>query len=488
MLYKTPKAQKSCVGDKIRFAFPSGGRASSFPVMEFTNLTRRVEIGANSYALKLGDRTLILDTGLHPKGEGLSATPDFDLVPPGTVDSIVVTHAHHDHLGSLPVLTRRETTAHVLMSGPTSRIAEVMLHNSVNVMIRQREDDGITEYPLYTHRGVDLCMRQWHRLDYRRPFTLSGERAADDEETTVELYPAGHIMGSAGVMVRHRGRTLFYTGDVNFEDQTLMRAAEFPDSGVDTLVIECTRGDAPTPPGFTRKAEEARLARCIREAFDRGGSITIPVFALGKTQELMAMLWKMRTAGSLANIPIYIGGLSTKITVVYDALCAHDERSHPEFQILQEMAPYVLSGNDIQTIAPRKNCIFALSSGMMTEHTLSNIFARRVLSDPNQSLFFVGYSDPESPAGRIRLSEPGSAITLDPDYPPVPMRCHFEQFNFSAHSSRETLLAYSVRLKPRKILLVHGDLPAIEWFRKELARQLPGTEVVVPEPGKTLEV
>jgi len=453
--------------------------------MELLNLTRRVEIGANSYLLRAGGKSIVLDSGLHPKEEGIAATPDFSHFPEGSLDGIIVTHSHQDHVGSLPFLTRRETQARVFMTEATCRIADIMLHNSVNVMTRQREEHNIQSYPLFTHRGVELSREKWQPCAVRKLYGVDGERAsADSSEPTFEFYNAGHILGAAGVLIRAEGKKLFYTGDVNFEHQTLVQGADFPESGVDILVMETTRGDSETPVGFTRAKEEDRLARAIRQAFERGGSVLIPVFALGKTQELLAMLWKMRLRGLLAAVPIYIGGLSTKLTQLYDAFSADSQRSHPELQLLQELAPYVLSGNEVFTIHPRKKCIFALSSGMMTENTLSNLFARRVLGDPTQSLFFVGYSDPESPAGRIRAAEPGASIVLDSKQPPIKIECHIEEFNFSAHANRESLLNYAVALRPKKIVLVHGERSAIDWFQLRLYRELPNTEVIIPEPGK----
>ena len=451
--------------------------------MEFVNLTRHGGIGSNCYWLRVGGKNILLDAGSDPKIEGLASTPDLRPLPPGSADAIIITHAHQDHVGSLPVVTRQESQCPVFMTEATANITNIMLHNSVNVMTRQREELNLMEYPLYTHRGVDLCHQAWVRCALRKRYNLKGERSEDDNEVTFEFFNAGHILGSVGVLIRYNRRSLFYTGDVNFEHQTLMTGAEFPEENVDYLLMETTRGDSPVPVGFSRANEEERFSRAVKDVIDSGGSLTIPVFALGKTQEVLAILWKMRLRGEIGHIPIYIGGLSVKITTVYDAMAALTPRRHPELQLLQEMAPYVLSGREIATAQPRKRCIYALSSGMMTENTLSNIFARHVITDPNQNLFFVGYSDPESPAARIRSASTGDEIVLNREHPPVPLRCRVEEFSFSAHSSRDMLRNYAMLLRPSKIILVHGDKPALDWFQLALYKELGGVEVIVPDPG-----
>jgi Cft2 family RNA processing exonuclease len=125
---------------------------------------------------------------------------------------------------------------------------------------------------------------------------------------------------------------------------------------------------------------------------------------------------------------------------------------------------------------------------MMTPKTLSNIFARRVIDDPRHSVFFVGYADPVSPAGILRDTEQESEVALDPDEPPQRVRCKRQQFQFSAHASRESLVVYAKKLAPKKIVLVHGDAPAVEWMRAQLMAEMPQTEVIVPTPGVELEL
>jgi Cft2 family RNA processing exonuclease len=426
---------------------------------------------------------------MHPKQEGELALPNLALLrEEPRAKAIFLSHAHHDHIGSLPVMTRWHPETPVFTTEVTAALGEIMLHNSVNVMSRQREENGLLEYPLFTHREVDVSVRQWRRVPLHRAFSLEGDRATGKDTVTFELYDAGHVLGAAGVLFRAEGRTVFYTGDVNFDDQTISRGARFPESGVDVLIMETTRGDYETPAGFTRMGEEKRLAEAIRAAFERGGAVVMPLFALGKTQELLVMLNGFRRRGQIPNCPIYIGGLGAKLTEVYDNMAHSTPRLRPEMQILDTTAPFVLAGRGAHEAPIKPGRIYALSSGMMTEKTLSHTFAQRILSSPEHSLFFVGYADPESPAGRIRSLAPGAALALDPEAEPKPIRCTVEQFSFSGHADRESILDYVLRLQPRKVLLVHGNPAAVAWFEGSLKKALPGSEIVCPVPGVPVEL
>jgi Cft2 family RNA processing exonuclease len=458
--------------------------------LKFINLTRRTEIGANSYFLELAGHRLVLDCGMHPKFEGEEALPNFKAIGDRPIDAILISHSHQDHIGTLPVLMRRQPDARVFMPDATASIGDALLHNSVNVMTRQREELGVMLYPLFTHREAERATDVWQSCPMRQRINISGERVPprDSEELTFEFFDAGHVLGSSGILLRAEGRTIFYTGDVNFDDQTIMQAAAFPEEKIDILIMECTRGDHATPPSWTRASEERRLAKAIDEAFTRGGCVLIPVFALGKTQELLAMLYRFRREKLLREFPVYIGGLSAKMTDIYDRRAGMSRRQFSRLQLMEEVSPYVLNGQTIHDASARPGQIYALSSGMMTAKTLSNIFGRRVIENPRHSIFFVGYADPLSPAGILRDAEQEHEIALDPDEPLQRVRCHRKQFQFSAHASRESLVDYAKRLAPKKIILVHGDPPAVAWMHAKLITDLPNTDVIVPTPGVEMEL
>ena len=434
----------------------------------------------------------MLDCGMHPKNTGEDALPNFKAIAGREIEAILISHAHQDHIGTLPVVMRRFPRVRVFMTEATAEVGNVLLHNSVNVMTRQREEIGEMSYPLFTHRETDRASGRWRWCPLRQRISIAGERASQREKDalTFEFFEAGHVLGSAGILVRAEGQTVFYSGDVNFDDQTIMQAAIFPEEKVDALIMECTRGDHAKPAGWTRPGEEQRFAQALVNAFDRGACVLVPVFALGKTQEVLAMLYKFRRQSRMfsGEFPIYIGGLSSKFTDIYDRRAQMTRRQLPRLQLMREVAPFILNDETVRDAPLRPGRVYALSSGMMIPKTLSNVFARRLIENQQHSIFFVGYASPQSPAGLLREAGTGGEVALDLDKPRQRVRCNIEQFQFSAHATRETLIEYAKKISPRKIVLVHGDPSAVEWMRATLSAALPDSEVIVPEPGVELEL
>ena len=314
-----------------------------------------------------------------------------------------------------------------------------------------------------------------------RPFDLD-----HDGSIRATFHDAGHILGSVGVTIEAAGKRVMYTGDVNFEHSTLQKGALFPNDPVDALIVETTRGAQARAPGYTRHNEENEFAAAIARVIQRKGSVLIPVFAMGKTQEVLAMIHRFKSQGLIPkHTPVYIGGLSTKMTHIYDRYSDVSRRHLQGFRFLKDME---IEGTDRKHRGPipfGSGCIYALSSGMMSERTVSNNFARQgILENKRHGLFFVGYADPETPGGRIRMASPGDSVLLDPAHPPVPLHCEMRVFDFSGHSTREAIADYIVKVRPKTAFLVHGDDDAVEWFQAELHKRLPDTRVVVPIPGE----
>jgi Cft2 family RNA processing exonuclease len=457
--------------------------------MIFTNLTRANEIGANSYLLDFGaDGRVVLDAGMHPRGEGLAGLPTVERLKFDSIDTILVSHAHHDHTGALPLLMRDQPSARVFMSEATYYLADPLLHNSVQVMLKQKAEKGIAEYPLFTHRELDQLVKVWQACGLERSWSPRGYPDPEQEPLTFRFYAAGHILGSVGTALTHRGRTIFYTGDVNFTDQTLLRGADFPREGIDVLITETTRGSQPRPEGFTRDGTVERLAVAIEETFAKGGAVLMPVFAMGKTQELLAQLHFFQKSGRLPETPIYIGGLGRSFCEIYDRLAGRTRRKYPKLALLDDIAPQVMDGRRARDFNPKRGHIYLISSGMMTENTLSNVFAQNFLAHERHSVFFVGFCDPASPAGLLRATPRGEPVILNAAYGAQPVRCRVEHFDFTAHAQREDLLAYILELRPRICVLVHGDAPALAWFQQELAARAPEMKVIIPPPGEGIEL
>jgi Cft2 family RNA processing exonuclease len=456
--------------------------------MRFLNLTRGNEIGANSYYLEHQGSGVVLDAGMHPKLDGHAALPALDALHRLPVQAVFVSHAHHDHTGSLPLLMDRFPDTPVFVSEGTYFLADALLHNSVNVMKKQRVEAGITDYPLYTHRDIARHVQRWQACRLETDWSPRGYPMAGhgNEPVTFRFHHAGHILGSVAVRLNLHRRTVLYTGDINLTPQTLMTPADLPDGSPDVLVIETTRGAQPG--GTPRETVEHQFLAALQEVFDRGGAVLIPIFAMGKTQEILALLHQAMRRGEIPDHPLHIGGLGKSFSQIYDQLAHALPRRMPHLSLFEDIHPQILDWKTIERFKPKASHIYLLPSGMMTANTTSNRLARHFLSREEHAVFFVGYTDPDSPAGKLRATPPGASVLIDRQAGEQRVRCPVRHFDFTSHAQREDLLTLILRLQPRHCLLVHGDEPALHWFRGQLAAQAPRIQVHIPAPGAWLDL
>src|SRR6266446_2150179 len=404
--------------------------------MRIVNLNPDTNIGASAWFVEIEGRRLLLDAGTHPKVEGRASLPLYKAIAHEEVEAVAISHCHHDHVGSLPVAVRHFPKAHVLLTELSYFLVERVLHNSVNVMTRQRDEIGIKEYPLYSHVEVDEIAALFQGAKYNREIEWAAwhKTRAGFSSPTLEFYDAGHALGSAGIMVRgQKGETLFYTGDVCFQDQTILKGARFEDVKADVLIMETTRGNRPLPPDFSREAEIERLSVSIDDVLKRNGSVLIPTFALGRTQEILALLALLMNSGRLRRQPIYIGGLGRVFTEIYDLEAHRAHRQHPSLRLTEALNLVVLEKDQAEKMKMSGGRIFVLTAGMMSEHTAAHDLAARLIGDERQAIFFVGYADPDTPGGRLKAARKGETFVFSGHAGEVTRRCEVEDFDLTAH-------------------------------------------------------
>jgi Cft2 family RNA processing exonuclease len=458
--------------------------------MRIINLNPATDIGASAWFAEIEGHRLLLDAGTHPKREGRDSLPLYKLIAREDVEAVALTHCHHDHVGSLPVALRHFPKAHVLMTELSYFLIERVLHNSVNVMTRQRDELGIKEYPLYSHDEVDEIAALFQGFRYSREIEWGAypKTRAGVASPTLEFYDAGHALGSAGVMVRGQKETLFYTGDVCFGDQTLLRGARFDEVKADVLIMETTRGNREVPPGFSRENEIERLTATLDRVLKRKGCVLIPSFALGRTQEILALLALLMKAGKLKRQPIYIGGLGRVFTEIYDLEAHRAHRNHSNLKLTEALNLVVLEPGQVEKIRLSGGRIFVLTAGMMSEHTAAHDLAARMIGDERQAIFFVGYADPDTPGGRLKAAKPGATFIMSGSAGEVTKRCEVQEFDLTAHANRDELLDFVGQVAPRAVLLGHGEAESRNWFEQQIRAHHPKIKIIQPEPGTSAVV
>lgn len=453
--------------------------------MRITDLNREGGIGSNSLLVEAGPFTFVVDAGLHPKLAGLEATPDFSSIEDRHIDFVIVTHCHLDHIGSLPILLQKHPEARVFMSLPSQMLVERMLHNSCNVMKRQKQEQRIPEYPLFTHEDIDSVASRFEALKFES--TLSFERYGESIHLT--LHQAGHVAGAGGFEIQYASKKVFFTGDVLFDDQRTIDGARFPETRrFDAMVIETTRGATERQEGTTRASEIHRLFTTIRSTLERGGSVLIPVFALGRMQELLSLINDARKDGRLPRCPVFGAGLGLDIADYFDQiskrthLVRYTRKTTKELR-LKRPPRQLTPGKE-----PPEQGIYILSSGMLVERTPSYMLASTLLAHGRNSICFVGYCDPDTPGGQLLASRPGQTFLFDVlDYQ-CPIRAQVDRFEMSGHADREEILEFALAATPQTILLTHGDPEARDWFAAQLNDAEHPVRVIDPQPLQTIDL
>lgn len=450
--------------------------------ISFTVLGGGGEVGANCFLVSVNGAHILLDCGTHPKKEGLDALPAFALLRKRP-DALLISHGHVDHCGAMPYLHRMFSGIYTYATLPTARIMDRMLHNSVAVMETISKERGVADYPLYDHEDVGFAMRHTHGVEFGAPFILD-----TPTPVSVRFQDAGHVLGSASVLLQTDEHTLFYTGDICETDQELMGGyLPLPEGlQVDTLVIESTHGSTEEAKVLPYQEEALRLGRRIAEVLNRGGVALLPSFALGRTQEMLNVIARLQEEGIVPDVPVYASGLGRAIYELY----ARYDRYLGGHANLRPLDMFGRVGNvwgrGVVEDLLRTPSIIVATSGMMLENTPSALIAERMVRETHHGIFFVGYVDHETLGYQVLHAQPGDQLRFRLGGPAVELRLeNIQRFHFSAHAARSTLRNLIDRIRPRNVVFVHGDPDALMWMENHTSN---GYRHVTPAIGQTVNL
>jgi metallo-beta-lactamase family protein len=445
-------------------------------------------VTGSRHLLDAGESRVLLDCGLF---QGLKAlrlrnreAPPFD---PRSIDGVVLSHAHVDHSGALPLLVRSGYRGPIFCTSATAALLRILLVDSAR--LQEEEAAAANRYgsskhhpalPLYTVADVEAALDLLQRRPYHAPF-----EAARGVE--VAFHRAGHILGAAFVAARFRGRSLVYSGDLGRWKRPILHDPDLPPAA-DVVVVESTYGDRLHDPGSIDD-----LAEAIRAGAARGGPILVPSFAVGRAQELLWTIRELEAAEKIPTLPVFVD--SPMAIDVSDVYLRHTEEHDLDMRALidERRSPFRTRRFEwVRTVAESKRLnemrtpfLVIAGSGMATGGRIIHHLRTR-LPDPRTTVLFPGY---QAAGTRGRAMQQG-ATTVRIFGEDVPVRARVVTIDgLSAHADREDLLRWlgGRRGAPDAIWIVHGEPVAAEALRLAI-HERHGWEARVAADGETADL
>jgi len=403
--------------------------------MEFQFLGGASEVGRLGMVLKDGPTSLLFDYGLLPKDP-----PQYP-IPAPPVDRMFISHAHLDHTGMIPWITRRQDVD-VILTPPTADVADLLLEDSLKIADIEGFDAPFDDADLRTAR--------------RRYRTVDFQDNVDMGRLEVTAHPAGHIPGATMYEI-NSGQTILFTGDLHTLTTDLVWGAR--PVKCDTLFIEATYAGRQHPERL--KSEYAFLKK-VEQVVNRGGIALVPSFAVGRTQDILLTLAKARHE-------VWLDGMGKKVNLIY--------LDHPEYiRSAKHLRQAMNRVRVVRTPRDREQAlrgdVIVTTSGMLDGGPVLN-YLEQIREDPRSAILLTGYQV-EGTNGR-RLIDEGVINLLGVD---VEIKVEWQKFDFSAHAGHDDLVRFIEECDPQRVVLMHGE------NREILAEALEGREVLLPVEGK----
>ena len=428
---------------------------------------------------------ILVDCGIE-QGVDVSAADMYGPFPydAKTINALVVTHAHLDHVGRIPKLVKDGFRGKIYMTSPTRDLAELILRDSVDILGQDAARRGIP--PLYESQDVDMAFSLVETLDYHTEKEVA-------PGMSVYLRDTGHILGSASVRIRDEaGVAVAVSGDIGNSPSPLLPDWE-PIPDADALVMESVYGDRQHPPKATR---DSVLKETLQFAIRRNGTILIPAFSLERTQLMLYELSNFFAAGGLPRIPVFLDSpLAIQVTAVYEKWGLTYFKPETEDEMKREGSifsfPFLkqtLSHEESRAIEKTLNPKIIIAGAGMSHGGRITLWEARYLPDPSTTLLIVGYQAPGSPGRRMKEGTPSVHLGGHK----VSVRAKVESLEgWSAHADRDGLLKFAEAAlagKRTKAIFTAIGEPAAERFLAQRIHDYLGARAIVPDQGQTWEI
>ncbi|MGE5451632.1 MAG: MBL fold metallo-hydrolase RNA specificity domain-containing protein [Acidobacteriota bacterium] len=451
--------------------------------MELTFYGATATVTGSKTLLEVAGRRVLVDCGLF---QGFKTLRERNWAPlpfdPASLDAVLLTHAHIDHSGALPLLTRYGFKGKVWTTSASADLCEVLLQDTAHLQeeeARYRNRHKATRHepaePLYTVRDVQACLHHIHRVAPDGVVDLG-------EGIRARFTPAGHILGASSIQVEHQGQSVLFSGDLGRDDDLVMLP---PVTGqkADWVVVESTYGDRLHP----ALDPIEKLGDVVRRTAARGGVVIIPAFAVGRTQGVLYALYRLKQAGAIPDLPVVLDSpMGIAATGIYER--HHDEHrlTAQECRSVHDMTRFVRDIDESKALMrQRYPMVIVAGSGMVT--------GGRVLhhigyfgSHARNSIVLSGFQ-----AGGTRgaaLAAGATSLKMFGEY--VPIRAEVTQIDgLSAHADQAGLMNWLSALgqAPRQVFVNHGELQAADTLRLRIQEKL-GWNARVPDYRETFKL
>ena len=438
-------------------------------------------VTGSKYLVEHEGQSLLIDCGLFQGFKQLRLR-NRDPLPilPNHIGAVLLTHAHLDHTGYLPLLVKEGFHGKVWATEATRDLAAILLPDSGH--IQEADADfanrhGFSKHapalPLYTESDAMRCLKQIRTVALGRSFEPLPEWKA-------QFFGAGHILGAASVLLEVGGRRIVFSGDLGRPDDVLMLPPETPPAA-DTVVIESTYGNREHP----KDDVFAELGPALQRCAARGGTAVVPVFAVGRAQALLYAIAQLKASGGLPHsLPIYLDSpMAIHTTGLYERHMGEHRLNAGQVQAMESVAKMTRTADESKAIALQHGPKVILSaSGMATGGRVLHHLAK-YLGDHRNVVVLTGYQAPGTRGAT--LADGGKVLRMHGQ--DIPVRAEIVQLTAaSAHADANQLLDWlrAMPSAPSRVFVTHGDPEASDQLRHRIERELKWP-ALVPEHGST---